>query len=277
MKKITALIPCYNEAEGIADVIAKFPTEKLAAYGFTLEVLVIDNNSSDDTAAIARAAGARVITEPKQGKGNAIRTGFYSIGEDTDYVVMLDGDDTYSSAEIFRLIEPIDAGFAKVIIGSRMHGKMRPGAMKKFNHFGNRVYSRLVRTVYNVTVTDVLTGYYAWSRDVIEELRPHLQSQGFAIEMEMVTKMARLGYQIYSVPVSYDPRLGESSLSPISDGIRILRMYLRNLRWTPAGEDLKTFVNPIAEVQGMAAWKNVTRKLRLQRAQKVTNEDSVRL
>jgi glycosyltransferase involved in cell wall biosynthesis len=233
MKKITVVIPCYNEELGIASVISGFPTEQLAAYGYDLEVLVIDNNSTDKTAIVARAAGARVILETKKGKGNAIRAGFYAISDDTDYVVMLDGDDTYKSQEILRLIEPINSGFAKVIIGSRMHGRIRVGSMKSLNRLGNRVYSRLVRSVYRVNVTDVLTGYFAWSREVIVALRPHLQSQGFAIEMEMITKMARLGYEIFSVPVSYDPRAGESNLNPVRDGARIMKMYVQNLSWKP--------------------------------------------
>jgi glycosyltransferase involved in cell wall biosynthesis len=234
MKKVTVLIPCYNEAEAIKNVIEKFPRKKMAAQGYALDVLVVDNNSTDNTAQIARSVGARVILEAKKGKGNAVRTGFYNIADDTDYVVMLDGDDTYKPEEICRLIEPIDSGFAKVIIGSRMYGQIQVGSMKKLNHLGNRVYSRLVRTGYQVKVTDVLTGYYAWSREVVESLRPHLRSEDFAIEMEMMTKMARLGYEIYSVPISYDSRLGNSSLKPFSDGARIMKMYVRNLRWSPA-------------------------------------------
>ena len=233
MKKITVVIPCYNEAQGIAGVIAGFPRERLAAQGYSLEVLVVDNNSTDDTAAVAMAAGARVLHESKKGKGNALRTGFYAISDDTDYVAMLDGDGTYRSEELLRLIEPIDSGFAKIIIGSRMHGRIRVGSMKNLNRLGNRVYSRLVRSVYRVTVTDVLTGYFAWSREAIVALRPHLLSAGFAIEMEMITKMARLGYEIFSVPVSYDPREGQSNLNPVRDGAKILRMYVRNLNWKP--------------------------------------------
>jgi glycosyltransferase involved in cell wall biosynthesis len=234
MKHITVLIPCYNEADAIANVIKRFPRDRLKASGYDLEIIVIDNNSKDDTAKLAAEAGARVILEPKQGKGNAIRTGFHAISKNTDYVAMLDGDDTYRPEEILRLIEPLDSGFAKVIIGSRMQGAMRTGSMKRFNRVGNHAYTRLVRVAYHVMVTDVLTGYFAWTREAVEDLREHVTSTGFAIEMEMITKLARLDYQIYSVPVTYDPRLGDSSLQPVSDGYRILKMYMRNLRWKPS-------------------------------------------
>jgi glycosyltransferase involved in cell wall biosynthesis len=231
MKKITVVIPCYNEAEGIAAVIKGFPRTLLRKHGFSLEVLVVDNNSTDHTADVARAAGARVLHEPKQGKGNAIRTAFYNVSDDTDYVVMCDGDDTYKASEILRLIELLDSGFAEVVVGSRMGGKMREGSMKGFNRLGNWTFSFLVRMIYKVNVTDTLTGYFGWKREVIVQLRQHLQSAGFAIEMEMITKMARLGYQIYSVPISYEPRLGESSLRPVHDGVRILREFARQLPW----------------------------------------------
>ena len=232
IRRVVALIPCYNEESGIVDVINKFPYKALKAHGYQLEVLVVDNNSTDRTAEVAAAAGARVIHEPKQGKGAAIQTGFRSIGPEIDYVVMLDGDDTYRASEVMRLLEPIDSGFADVIIGSRMHGRIKPGSMKTFNYIGNRLYSRLVRTSFKVHTSDVLTGYFAWRRDVIVRLWPHLRSKGFAIEMEMITKMAKLGYQIFSVPISYEPRAGESSLHPVRDGSRILWMYLKAHVWS---------------------------------------------
>jgi len=239
MKKITVIIPCYNEASAIAAVISKFPKAKIAAADYALEIIVIDNNSSDNTSQVARKAGATVIFEPNRGKGNAVRSGFYAVSPDTDYVVMLDGDDTYAPEEIMRLIEPIESDFAKVIIGSRMFGRMNEGSMRAFNKFGNRMYSQLVRAGYNIAVNDVLTGYYAWSMEVVEQIRPYLSATDFTIEMELITKMARLGYQIYCVPISYEQRLGDSSLKPIRDGSRIMRTYVRNLRWHPASEKLR--------------------------------------
>src|SRR5438309_7156948 len=103
VKKITVVIPCYNEESGIAAVIKSFPRAALRRNGFKIEILVVDNNSTDRTAQVARAAGAKVLHEPQQGKGNAIRAAFYNVSEDTDYVVMCDGDDTYKAHEILRL------------------------------------------------------------------------------------------------------------------------------------------------------------------------------
>ena len=233
MKKITVIIACLNEEAGIGQVIRAFPRAALKRQGYELEVMVIDNNSKDATAKVARKAGAKVVFEGRPGKGIAIRTGMSKISADTDYVVMLDGDNTYRPIEIGRLVEPIDSGFCDVVIGSRLAGRIPDGAMTGFNRLGNWVFSHLVRYFYRVNVTDVLTGYFAWRKPVVDELRGHLTSNGFAIEMEMVTKMARLGHEIYSVPISYDPDSGETNLRPIYDGSRILKMFLKNLVWKP--------------------------------------------
>jgi len=120
LKKITILIPCYNEEEGIAHVIEGIPIKRLRHFGFTTEVVVVDNNSTDETAAVARSLGAIVIHEPKKGKGNAMRTAFKTVSDDTDFVVMLDGDHTYKAGEIPRLIEPLASDFCDVVVGSRL-------------------------------------------------------------------------------------------------------------------------------------------------------------
>jgi dolichol-phosphate mannosyltransferase len=236
-QKVTVVIPCYNEAKAISRVVKGFPRKKLEQLGYDLRVIVIDNNSTDKTAEIAAKAGALVVHERKQGKGNAMRTGFKSVSDDTSYVVMIDGDDTYSPREIIRLLEPLHSNFCNVVIGSRLGGKMNDDAMTAFNRLGNWIFSHLVRYVYRVNVTDVLTGYFAWNKEVIDELYPHLLSKGFAIEMEMITKMAKMGHEIYSVPISYHPRSGATNLRPIYDGFRILKMFFRNLFWKPVSDD----------------------------------------
>jgi dolichol-phosphate mannosyltransferase len=232
-KKITVLIPCYNEEGGIGSVISGFKAVAETVQGYSFEIIAIDNNSKDKTTEVAERHGATVLFESKKGKGNAMRSGFARVSDDTDYVVMLDGDHTYRPAEVMRLIEPLDSGFCTVILGSRLYGKMHHDSMKLFNYLGNKLFTFLSRTIYGVQATDVLTGYYAWKAESVKKMLPHLTSDGFTIEIEMVTKMAKLGEQIFSVPVSYDARAGESNLKPVSDGIKIMRVLLGNVFWKP--------------------------------------------
>jgi dolichol-phosphate hexosyltransferase len=249
-EKLVILIPCYNEEKSIREVIKKIPLKKLSHQGFETEVIVINNNSTDRTHEVALDAGAIVIDEKRKGKGNAMRRGFASLTPDTKYVVMLDGDDTYSPSEIVRLIEPLHSGFCKVVIGSRLSGRMQNNAMNNMSRLGNWFFTHMVRLTYKVAVTDVLTGYFAWTKEAIDELSPHLHSGGFAIEMEMITKMARLKYEIYSVPISYHPRIGTSNLRPVHDGFRILKMFTKNLRWYPKSKS-NTEVKKTSEDAGI--------------------------
>jgi glycosyltransferase involved in cell wall biosynthesis len=258
LKKITVLVPCYNEEKGIGNVVTGFPVDELRKRGFLLEVVVIDNNSKDRTTEVAEAAGATVLFEGKKGKGHAIRKGMYSIGEDTDYVVMLDGDNTYKAKEIMRLIEPLHSGFCDVAIGTRLCGYILPGSMRPLNKLGNRIFTRLVRMFYRVPATDVLTGYYAWKRETIERLRPHLTSFGFTIEMEMMTKMARLKERICSVPITYEVRSGDTNLRILSDGSAILLTLFRNIFWKPKREQRIAFVS-----DAVLPWHNGGKERRL--------------
>lgn len=233
IKKITILIPCYNEEKGIGKVIDGVPLKKLDFFGYQTEIIVLNNNSSDHTVRVAQEKGAKVVSEKKQGKGNALKTGFRNISSDTDYVVMLDGDDTYKSEEILRLIEPLENGFCDVILGSRLEGKQNDCSFSLSHRLANWFFTFFVRRFYLVNTTDVCTGYFAWKKKVIDELALHIKSSGFAIEVEMITKMAKLGYKIYSVPITYDRREGHSKLSPIVDGIKITWMLFKNLMWRP--------------------------------------------
>lgn len=233
MKKITILIPCYNEEKGIGKVIDSIQFDTLKKFGFIAEVIVVDNNSTDNTAKIAESKNVNVIFEYKKGKGNTIKTGFACISSDTDYVVMLDGDNTYKPHEIPRLIEPLDNNFCDAIVGSRLGGKTRKNSLKFQNRVANWCYTFLVRQFYRANITDVLSGYFAWKREVIEKLAPHLESEGFEIEMEMITKMMRLGFEIYSVPITYETREGFTKIESISDGIKILTMFFKNFTWFP--------------------------------------------
>lgn len=232
-KKITLMVPCYNEEKGIAEVIKDINITKLKDAGYKVEVLVIDNNSTDKTAEVAKKLGGRVIFEPNPGKGNAIKAGFKNISKDVDFVVMVDGDNTYKPSEMLRLIEPLESGFSDVIIGSRLEGHMKGKAMSRSHRLANWFFTFMVRYFYWANVTDTCTGYFAWTRKSIEILNSHIKSAGFAIEAEMITKMAKLGLRIHAVPITYDPRHGESKLAPISDGLKITWMLIKNKGWKP--------------------------------------------
>lgn len=239
-KKITVIVPCYNESKAIAKVLQSFPHQKLAHFNWKLDIIVIDNNSTDNTGSVARKNGAEVIHEKKPGKGNALLRGLNTIPEDTDYVVMLDGDNTYYPKEIFRMIEPLDSNFCDSILGSRIQGKIHLGAMGQMSRIGNWFFSFLVRYFYKVNVTDVLTGYFSWKKSALDKLLPHLNSTGFDIEMDMITKMARLNLEVYSVPISYHPRIGDSKLSHLKDGWEILKTFLSNLNWHPPTAEVES-------------------------------------
>jgi dolichol-phosphate hexosyltransferase len=240
---VTVVIPCHNEAKSIKKVVKDFHNCELTNNSFDFDILVVDNNSSDNTAEVALKAGARVICETKKGKGNAMRTGFDNIAPEAKYVVMLDGDDTYRPEEVLRLLEPLHHKFCDVVVGSRLSGKIHGDSMDNLNRAGNWGFTHLARFFYKLNVTDVLSGYFAWEREAIDKLSPQLRSPGFAIEMEMLTKMARMGLEVYSVPISYYQRAGESNLRPFYDGYRILSMLAKNLKWSPreaaANEEVK--------------------------------------
>jgi dolichol-phosphate hexosyltransferase len=235
-EKVTILIPCYNEEQGIGKVMDSIPHHALNKHGFEARVIVIDNNSSDRTREVAESKGAHVIFEPAKGKGNAMRRAFDCIGIDTTYVVMLDGDNTYDAREMLRLIEPIASGFCDVVIGSRLGGKVTKNAFKTQNRLANWIYTFLVRRFYGANITDVLSGYFAWRREVILAMRDHLESDGFSIEMEMTSKLVKLNYSIYSVPITYNIREGETKIESLKDGLKILYTFFRNLFWSPSKE-----------------------------------------
>lgn len=232
-KKLTILIPCRNEEKGIAKVIKHIPTSVLGRLGFDTEIIVIDNNSDDNTVQIVKNTDAKIIHERNPGKGNAIRAGFKALSPDTDFVVMLDGDSTYKSNEIVRMLEPLINNFCDVIVGSRLGGKINKQSLKFSNRLVNWGFTFLVRVFYQANVTDVLSGYFAWKKGVIDKLVPHLDAEGFEIEMEMITKMKKLGFSMYSVPITYNIREGESKIAAFNDGVRILKMFFRNLKWDP--------------------------------------------
>lgn len=234
MKKIKLIIPCLNEEKGLAEIFRSIPKDKLKKYEYELDILVIDNGSEDGTVEIAKKNKAEVIIEKNKGKGNAIITAFKHINPSKiDYVVMIDGDNTYKTSEIPRLVELLESDFTDVVIGSRLKGNLLEGSFKSINKYGDQAISLLIRRVYkNAIVTDALSGFFVWKIEVVKDLRKYLSSSGFDIEMEMIAKTVKLGYRIHSVPITYDKRKGDTKIR-IKDSLIILRAFFRYLNWEP--------------------------------------------
>ena len=212
--RVAVLIPCYNEAVAIPRVIADFR----AALPDAL-IYVYDNNSQDNTAEVARTAGATVRTEPLQGKGHVIRRMFADI--DAELYVLVDGDDTYDAAAAPAMIAAAMDGGLDMVNGSRIteiQAAYRPG-----HRLGNQVLTGLVRLIFGNRVSDMLSGYRVFSRRFVKSF-PALSS-GFETETEFTVHALELRMPIGEVPTHYKDRpVGSTSkLRTYSDGLRILR------------------------------------------------------
>lgn len=212
--RIAVLIPCLDEALTIAKVVDDFRRELPDA-----DVWVIDNGSTDGTAEIAAARGARVLTESRRGKGFAIRAAFRRI--DADVYVMVDGDDTYPAEAVHALLEPVLAGRADMAVGSRtMQGSLSD--FRRLNRLANAFYPFVIRLLVHVRLTDVLSGLRAMTREFVEGVP--IASQGFEIEVELTLKAAERHFRIVEVPIDLRPRPegSFSKVSKVGDGSRVL-------------------------------------------------------
>jgi glycosyltransferase involved in cell wall biosynthesis len=199
--RISVVIPTYNEAQSIGRVLADIPA-------IVEEVLVVDSDSSDGTAAIAREMGAKVLREPRRGYGRACLTGLAAVNA-PDVVVFLDGDYSDRPAEMPILVDPLRAGSADMVIGSRLAGRT-PGALPWHAVFGNRLAAGLIASFSGVHLTD-LGPFRAARYDALIALG--LQEATYGWPVEMIVKGAHRGLRIVEVPVSYHPRLGSSKIS----------------------------------------------------------------
>ena len=227
--RVSVVIPTYNEAGSIARVLEEIPASLVT------EVLVVDAGSTDGTREIAAAHGARVIVEPRRGYGRACLTGV-AAANDPDVVVFLDGDYSDRPGELGRLLDPISAGAADIVLGSRLAGGLEPGAMPWHAVFGNRLAATLIRWLYGVALTD-LGPFRAVRSEVLRSLELREMTYGWAVEL--VTRGARQGRRVVEVPVSYHPRIGVSKISGTLKGSigaawHILTGIVKN-RLSPAG------------------------------------------
>ena len=198
MKKICLLIPCYNEEATVAKVVSDF-RRCLPE----MEIYVYDNNSTDGTAREALGAGARVVAEPAQGKGNVVRSMFRDI--DADAYVMVDGDDTYPAEALMRVLQPVLDGRADMVIGDRLsNGSYERENRRNFHSLGNNLVRSAVNRFFGTSLSDIMTGYRAFSRRFVKNF-PAL-SGGFQLETEMTIFALSHHMRIVEVPIDFTER-----------------------------------------------------------------------
>lgn len=223
MDKIAVLIPCYNESQTIAKVV-----HDIFAVLPEAVVYVYDNNSTDGTGDLARAAGAVVRREYKQGKGNVIRRMFREV--DAQCYLMLDGDDTYPASaapEMARLV--LEQG-ADMVVGDRLSSTYFQENKRPFHNFGNSLVRASINCLFHSDIKDIMTGYRAFSYQFVKTF-PVL-SAGFEIETEMSIHAVDKKMYVENVVVDYRdrPEGSVSKLNTYSDGARVLMTILRLFR-----------------------------------------------
>jgi glycosyltransferase involved in cell wall biosynthesis len=214
--RIAAVIPCYNEALSIAQVVAQFKAALPEA-----EIHVFDNNSTDDTAAIARASGAFVTHVAAPGKGNVVRRMFADV--EADVYVTVDGDATYDVASAPRLVDALVAGNLDMVVGCRVDDGQNALTYRAGHRFGNRLLTGAVARLFGGGLTDMLSGYRVFSRRYAKSF-PAL-SHGFEIETELTVHALELRMPYAELDTAYStrPEGSHSKLSTYRDGWRILK------------------------------------------------------
>jgi dolichol-phosphate hexosyltransferase len=217
--EVCILIPTLNEAPTVGNVVREFK-----ALGYN-HILVIDGKSTDNTVKLARDAGANVRTQSGKGKGNAIIEAFEIIEQ--PYILMLDGDGTYSSKDAEKMLTPLFLGFDQVI-GDRLINA-EEGSFSRLNLFGNHMLNILFKIAHSRDLHDILSGYRAFTKLAVHQM--NLRETGFEIETEISVEAVRNGQRTMIVPIKYMRRPGGATkLSPFHDGIKIVSTIYRLAR-----------------------------------------------
>jgi dolichol-phosphate mannosyltransferase len=217
--EVCILIPTLNESLTIGNLVSEF-----RSLGYN-HILVIDGKSTDNTATIAEEAGATVHTQSGRGKGNAIIEAFEVIEQ--PYVLMLDGDGTYSPRDAEKMLAPLFLGFDQVI-GDRLVNA-EEGSFSRLNLFGNQMLNLLFKIAHSRDLHDILSGYRAFTHPAIQQM--NLKEKGFEIETEISVEAVRNGQRIMVVPIKYSRRPGtKTKLSPFHDGLKIVSTIYRLAR-----------------------------------------------
>ena len=201
--RISVIIPVFNEQDAIEKVIGDIPSH------LPTEIIVVDNGSTDQTAKLAAAMGARIVRENRRGYGSACLAGIAATNN-PDIVVFLDGDYSDHPNEMPDLIAPIMENRADLVIGSRVLGNSEPGALMIQARFGNRLATSLIKILFGVSYTD-LGPFRAIRYRALRDLNMRDKTFGWTVEMQV--KAAKQALKIQEVPVSYRKRIGVSKIT----------------------------------------------------------------
>lgn len=206
---IAVVIPVLNEAEALPHVLSAIPS-------WVRHVIVADNGSTDGSAEIARRHGAIVVTEARRGYGSACLKALAALPGDVGIVVFMDGDASDDASQMQALIEPIRAGEADMVLGSRVLGRREKGALTPQQIFGNALACTLIRVIWGARFTD-LGPFRAISCAALERLRMADPDYGWTVEMQV--RAAKLGLRCREIPAHYRRRIGTSKVSGTIRGV----------------------------------------------------------
>lgn len=223
MDKIAVLIPCYNESKTVEKVVSDFRRVLPDA-----TVYVYDNNSTDGTAELAAGAGAVVRHEYQQGKGNVMRRMFREI--DAEAYILVDGDDTYPAEAAPEMVAAVTGRQADMVVGDRLSSTYYTQNKRPFHNFGNRLVRGSINHLFRAHVTDIMTGYRAFSFTFVKTY-PVL-SRGFEVETEMTIHSLNNNLRLFEMPIQYRdrPEGSVSKLDTVGDGIKVMSTIFRMIR-----------------------------------------------
>ncbi len=217
---IAIIIPCYNEEKSVGQTIDEYKSKLKDA-----DIYVIDNNSSDNTASIAKEHEAIVIHEYKQGKGNAIKTAFRLI--EANCYFMVDGDNTYPADKAQEMCDIILQKKADMVIGDRLSSTYFKENKRRFHNFGNVLVRKLINMIFNAKIKDVMSGSRAFSKTFVKGFP--ILSKGFELETEMTIHALDKNYKIEEITIPYQDRDADnpSKLNTVGDGVKVVKMIAK--------------------------------------------------
>lgn len=220
--EVSVVMPCLNEQETLSTCIEK-AQRTLTSLSIQGEVIVADNGSTDNSVAIAKCLGARVVHQPQQGYGAAYLAGIAAA--QGRYIIVGDSDNTYDFTDLERFIIPLRNGY-DLVMGNRFKGDILPGAMPWARRYiGNPILSGILRWLFGTSISDSHCGMRSFTAAAYT--RMELETTGMEFASEMVVKAVEANLKILEIPITYHPRAGESKLNAIRDAARHLRFMLK--------------------------------------------------